>query len=182
MSFRRILVGLDNSSLHHAVFEAALELAQHHQANLMLFHCITADVVGPPPFVGEVGLSSHLVNQAYQAECMQIDQQIQQAQAWLRHYYDIATQSGINTHFDYAVVDAGTGICHTAQTWGADLIVVGRRGRKGLTEALLGSVSNYVLHHADCAVLIIQGAKKEAIASQAIDDSSKSSMIPTSPN
>ncbi len=178
MSFHRILVGLDDSSLSNVVFEAALGLAQQHQANLMLFHCITADVVmGPPPFVGEVGLSSHLVNQAYQTECIQLDQQIQQTQTWLRRYYDIATQAGINTQFDYAVVDAGTGICRTAQTWKADLIVLGRRGLKGWAEALLGSVSNYVLHHADCAVLVIQRSSQQAIARQSQDVAAIDPMI-----
>ncbi len=40
---------------------------------------------------------------------------------------------------------------------GADLIVVGRRGRSGLSELILGSASNYVLHHAPCSVLTLQG-------------------------
>ncbi|RMG10302.1 MAG: universal stress protein, partial [Cyanobacteria bacterium J055] len=37
------------------------------------------------------------------------------------------------------------------------LIIVGRRGRQGIEEAVLGSVSNYVVHHAPCSVLAIQG-------------------------
>ncbi|MGC1393382.1 MAG: universal stress protein [Coleofasciculaceae cyanobacterium] len=36
------------------------------------------------------------------------------------------------------------------------MVVVGRRGRTGLAEAFLGSVSNYVVHHAPCSVLVIQ--------------------------
>ncbi|HIK43734.1 MAG TPA: universal stress protein, partial [Leptolyngbyaceae cyanobacterium M65_K2018_010] len=38
---------------------------------------------------------------------------------------------------------------------GADLIVVGRRERGRIKAALLGSVSNYVVHHAPCSVLIV---------------------------
>lgn len=34
---------------------------------------------------------------------------------------------------------------------------MGRRGHKGLSEILLGSVSNYVVHHAPCSVLVLQG-------------------------
>ncbi|CCQ49032.1 hypothetical protein CWATWH8502_2292 [Crocosphaera watsonii WH 8502] len=37
-----------------------------------------------------------------------------------------------------------------------DVIVMGHRGISGLQEFFLGSVSNYVLHHAPCSVLIVQ--------------------------
>jgi len=39
---------------------------------------------------------------------------------------------------------------------GADLLVVGSRGHAGLTEALLGSVSQHCVHHAQCPVVIVR--------------------------
>jgi len=44
----------------------------------------------------------------------------------------------------------------------ADLLVVGSRGHGGFTEALLGSVSQHCVHHADCPVVVIRGARPEA--------------------
>lgn len=48
-------------------------------------------------------------------------------------------------------------ILRVAEREKADLIVLGSRGLRGVTEALLGSVSSGVLHHASCPVLIVHG-------------------------
>jgi nucleotide-binding universal stress UspA family protein len=42
---------------------------------------------------------------------------------------------------------------------GADLLVVGSRGRGGFTGALLGSVSQHCANHASCPVVIIRGTE-----------------------
>ena len=42
------------------------------------------------------------------------------------------------------------------QAKGAALLVVGFRGHGGLSEVLLGSVSQHVTHHAPCPVVIVR--------------------------
>jgi nucleotide-binding universal stress UspA family protein len=47
-------------------------------------------------------------------------------------------------------------ILEEAHKWGADLIVVGSHGRRGINRFLLGSVSEAVASHAHCSVEIIR--------------------------
>jgi nucleotide-binding universal stress UspA family protein len=58
-----------------------------------------------------------------------------------------------------AVVDIGdakTKILENASNWGADLIVLGSHGWKGINRFLLGSVSEAVARHASCSVEIVR--------------------------
>lgn len=47
-------------------------------------------------------------------------------------------------------------IVEEAENWGADLIVMGSHGYGFWQRALLGSVSNFVVHHAPCSVLVVR--------------------------
>jgi nucleotide-binding universal stress UspA family protein len=44
-----------------------------------------------------------------------------------------------------------------ADLWGADLIVVGSHGRRGVDRYLMGSVSEAVALHAHCSVEVVRG-------------------------
>jgi nucleotide-binding universal stress UspA family protein len=46
-------------------------------------------------------------------------------------------------------------ILHCAEQWKADQIVMGSHGRKGFDKFLIGSVSNAVLSHAGCSVVVV---------------------------
>lgn len=52
--------------------------------------------------------------------------------------------------------DPGENICGTAARLGADVVVIGSHGHGWLQRVLIGSVSNHVLHHAPCPVLVIR--------------------------
>lgn len=49
-------------------------------------------------------------------------------------------------------------ILHSAEEWGADLIVCGSHGRRGVNRFLLGSVSEALAAHAKCSVAIVRRA------------------------
>lgn len=50
----------------------------------------------------------------------------------------------------------GQTIVETAENWNADLIVVGSHGYGFWQRALLGSISNSVVNHAPCSVMVVR--------------------------
>jgi nucleotide-binding universal stress UspA family protein len=66
-----------------------------------------------------------------------------------------ARELGIdNAETRVLVGDAGRGIVELAAELEASVIVLGSRGRGGLVRAVLGSVSDHVVRHAPCPVLV----------------------------
>jgi nucleotide-binding universal stress UspA family protein len=53
-------------------------------------------------------------------------------------------------------------ICAQAAARGADLVVMGTRGRTGLSQVLLGSVAERTLAHAPCPVLTVRARDDDA--------------------
>lgn len=159
MSFHKIVVALDDSNLSNAVFAQALALAQTTQASLLLFSGVSdASLVQPPSLPAEVGLfAPEMMSSTYQAQQPSLESRKEAVKVLLQQYSEAARQAGVKAETMLEIGDIEPLLCAVAQTWGADLIVVGRRGRKGLSEALLGSVSNYAVHNAHCSVLVVQG-------------------------
>jgi len=56
---------------------------------------------------------------------------------------------------------AGPAICAFAEQVDAKVIVLGSHGRGGFKRALLGSVSDYVVRHAPCSVLVTNAKAAE---------------------
>lgn len=66
-------------------------------------------------------------------------------------------RAGVNVTFLVWTGDAGPAIVEAAAAEGADLVVVGSRGRNRVERFVLGSVSDHVVRHATCPVLIVRG-------------------------
>ena len=60
--------------------------------------------------------------------------------------------------------EADTEIVALAEEIGVDLIVVGSRGRSPLKRTLMGSVSDSVVRHAHCPVLVVRGGDRRQSA------------------
>ena len=157
--FKKILVAVDSSPTGTQLFETALTLTRMNQAELMILHVLsTEDERSPIPMLTDT-------QQLYWGPVSQfnLEDWRQQWDAYgsesmkqLQAYAAEANNQGITAEFRLATGSPGRIICQLAQSWGANLVVVGSRGLTGLQEFLLGSVSNYVLHHAPCSVLTLK--------------------------
>lgn len=166
--FHKILVAVDRSELIQDKFDEILALVKATEASLIVLNVLSPDdeeSPNTPVFRGfefyPGGLSTHLI---------EIYQELWQSYAerrleLLRSFADKATAAGIETTFHQGLGNPGLIICDLAREQEVDLIILGRRGRSGLNELILGSVSNYVLHHAPCSVLTIQEHHQKRIDS-----------------
>jgi nucleotide-binding universal stress UspA family protein len=165
MTFKKILVALEISPRDEAVFTEAVNLAQNIGAQVALIHCLSdltemammsqtgvgtgygfpgttmSPVMANMDLIEEANLNKH-----------------QQAQNYLEQYQNKAALQGVSVQYKCyeGTGSVGSQICQIAQDLSADLIILGRKGHNSIAEALLGSVSNHVLHHAPCAILVIQ--------------------------
>jgi nucleotide-binding universal stress UspA family protein len=155
--FYKILAAIDHSPHSQAVFAQALALAQATSASLMLLHVLSSEEEGSPqmptlatqeyyPTSGELLAKYWQQWQAYEEQGIQV----------LRSYTDQASEAGVKNEFTQNSGNPGHEICAVAQTWDADLIVMGRWEHSGLNELIAGSISNHVFHHAPCSTHFIR--------------------------
>ena len=55
----------------------------------------------------------------------------------------------------------GHALCQVAEQESVNMIVIGSRGEGKLRRTLMGSVSDYIVHHAHCPVLVCTYAKRK---------------------
>lgn len=144
--FRKILVPLDGSPTSQRGLEEAIMLAKATGAGLRLVH-----VIEPVPVAADMmtaGVWGALIAGQHEAG----EQLLAKASA-------AAEQQGVSSTRQVLelpgerVADA---ILNEAKAAGADLIVMGTHGRRGLIHALMGSVAESVARTAPCSVLVVR--------------------------
>ncbi len=136
---RHILVATDFSETAARALDLAAELATKLGAQLHLLHVLGITELGVP----ELGLA---------VTSTMMDSMVANAQKRLDAL--TAAKPAMKIEALLRTGDTRAEILHVATQVGAELIVLGTHGRRGLSRALLGSVAEYVLRHAHCPVLI----------------------------
>ena len=142
--FNNVVVGTDGSDTADKAVETAARLAREWNAVLHIVTGYRSSGPGMGSASGGPLADSGAGDRLQQEAAEQIGAKA--ASAW---------GEGINTQHHPVSGHAADAILDTAQTVGADLIVVGSRGMHG-ARRFLGSVPNSVAHGASCAVLIVK--------------------------
>jgi nucleotide-binding universal stress UspA family protein len=137
--FRQIVVASDGSGGAVHALRAGAELARSYQAPITVVNVFE-------PLSKHPGISAeNLDPEVYAARIREaVDQQIQPIAREWNVPYTLCQETGHPVET----------LVHFAEDQQADLIVLGSRGLGGFKRLLLGSVSDGVLHHAHCSVLI----------------------------
>ncbi len=143
----KILLATDDSECSKA---AARSVAQRPWAAGTAFRILS--VVEPSAPLFRTPYFSHELMEELRGKDMQ------RAQEAVASAESILCEAGIEASSTVAVPAATPKelILSEAAEWGADLIVVGSHGRRGVDRFLLGSVSEAVALHANCSVEIIR--------------------------
>ncbi|MGG6293933.1 universal stress protein [Leptolyngbya sp. AN02str] len=156
--FNKILVPISHSQPDQLLVNRAIELAQTVGSQLIFLHVLSTEEEGSPD-VSLVGVEAY-ASVANEIATLHREEWIayeHHGNDMLQAHCQLAAAAGVTAEFTQHYGNVERVICEVAQTQAADLIVMGRRGHSGLKEFFAGSVSNYVLHHANCPVLVLQG-------------------------
>lgn len=147
---KTILVPTDLSEAAEAAVDYACELATQLGATVHLVHVIGIPALGVPEL--GVALTSTM-----------IDTMVEDAQKALD---ELAASRRSRATIGKTVLKTGDArdmIDQAAEELGADLIVIGTHGRRGVSRVLLGSVAETVVRTAPCPVLTVPvGDRKHA--------------------
>jgi nucleotide-binding universal stress UspA family protein len=146
--YRRVLVGVDFSDTSRLALEAALRIVAQDGGTLSLVYILRPPWMrfqfrAPAPTASPEFRDQFLaaLRQRLEAFAHEADPDI----TWAKPQYDIIESS---SH--------GAGLVAHARSTGADLVVLGTRGRTNFREMLIGSTAERVVRDAPCSILAIK--------------------------
>jgi nucleotide-binding universal stress UspA family protein len=141
----RILLATDGSRDAELTARTAVGLAYSTSSKL---HVVHVGPVTPIPYYPDIPEGTEPAQVEREAEKL-LDEQVEHIEA----------AGGSVTQSHLRMGGADEEIVALGEEMGAGLIIVGSRGRGRLRRALMGSVSDSVVRHAHCPVMVVRGAK-----------------------
>jgi nucleotide-binding universal stress UspA family protein len=139
----KILMGIDGSKFSKSLVRSLVSQFRTEDAEVLTLHVLEpVEPVAPPE-----------MSQGYAPE---LEGQKKPALMLLEGIADQLRRAGFSVKTSVEIGDARETLIERAMTWGADLILVGSHGKRGIQSFVLGSVSESVARHAKCSVEIVR--------------------------
>ena len=145
---KRIVVTTDFSEESRKAFPYAVALARKFEASLVLLYVVPAHLPAELSHIGFALEERRLLSEA-------------------RERMPRFRQAEFDPHLpvEALVLNGGPAheICRTAETQAADLIIMATHGHAGLRHFLVGSVTENVVRHAPCPVLVVRDREHDFV-------------------
>jgi nucleotide-binding universal stress UspA family protein len=135
----RILLATDLSRASAGAADEAIQLARDLRAELLL-----------------VSVIDGVKSTGFDPQLERMDQRRAARENAAQALVVRARRAGVRTSFLVWEGDPGPSIVDAAAAEKVDLVVIGTRGRNRIERAVLGSVSDHVVRHAACPVLVVR--------------------------
>jgi universal stress protein A len=153
MTTHKILCPLDFSPSSQDALRLAIRLAREQHAELVVMHVWYVPMTG----LGDFPLPRRIAERIVQETTQSLDAAVQEAQA---AGVTTVTQQLVQGVPGWMIVDA------VNKDPAIGLVVVGTHGRTGLARVLVGSVAEYIVRHAPCAVVVARHDREDRTADQ----------------
>jgi nucleotide-binding universal stress UspA family protein len=150
----KILLATDGSREAELAARTAADLAEKTGSELHLVHVFGIAPVGPPVYPEATDLQG--VEYEAEAEERQRTSEQRAREVLEAEVEKLRSAGGMVAQGHLIEGRVAPEVVALAEEIGAGLIVMGSRGRRGVRRALMGSVSDSVVRHAHCPVLVVR--------------------------
>lgn len=150
--FKRILVPLDGSELSERALAPALKIGELEGSLVMLLRAPVAEVSVIPEVAGFGSYSLRNLTEV-------IDEARHEAKEYVAQLSQSSAKPNLTVESLVVEGEAAEVILTTAREKQADLIVMSTHGYSGLTRWVMGSVTERIIAHAPCPVLVVREDK-----------------------
>jgi nucleotide-binding universal stress UspA family protein len=139
----KILLAVDDSKFSDAALEAVIAQMPPKGTEVLVLNVVEPITLSSPP----------QMSSSYAPE---LEIRVKEGQELVEREVQKLRAAGFKAHGAVETGDIRGKILDAAAELGADLIVLGSHGRKGVQRFLLGSVAENVARHAQCSVEIVR--------------------------
>jgi len=153
--FLNILLAVDGSADAERALEQTIDLAQSQHSRVTIFTAVQS-----PPSLAYAGLSADATANLVSSSQQEAERILRAASGRFPADVSVTTVLSIDPVRQALVQEIEKG--------GHDLVVMGSRGRGSVRSVLLGSVSQYVLHHSPAPVLVVHSDAEQGLRSEQV--------------